>query len=58
MIKPSVRLSVLAAIDKIGPLAAPLGHDIAPGSSVKVIAMLGGSRDGMHRNNLTDELVD
>ena len=25
-----VRLSVLAAIEKIGPLAAPLGHDIAP----------------------------
>ena len=34
-LKPSVRLSVLAAIEKIGPLAAPLGHDIAPGRSVQ-----------------------
>ena len=43
LLQPSVRLSVLAAIEKIGPLAAPLGHDIAPGRSVQGMGWIAGT---------------
>lgn len=44
-----VRLSVLAAIEKIGPLAAPLAHDIA------LLGALGGSTTAVHCALLVDE---